>query len=92
MAFVLRVLHVPLCLDPWIFGFVCGSIYSLDWIMRNMGWMVLLEQKGGIDDRMRVRMTTQHAKPPQIYGLPKIHKEGVPLRPIVSAIGSQHTN
>jgi hypothetical protein len=26
--------------------------------------------------------------PPKIYGLPKIHKEGVPLRPIVSAIGS----
>ena len=47
-----------------------------------------MEQKGGIDDRMRGRMTTQHAKPPQIYGLPKIHKEGVPLRPIISAIGS----
>ena len=26
--------------------------------------------------------------PPRIYGLPKIHKPGVPLRPIVSAIGS----
>lgn len=46
-----------------------------------------MEQKG-IDNMMRARMTTQQAKPPQIYGLPKIHKEGVPLRPIVSAIGS----
>ena len=26
--------------------------------------------------------------PPRLYGLPKIHKTGVPLRPIVSAIGS----
>ena len=25
---------------------------------------------------------------PQIYGLPKIHKEGVPIRPIVNTIGS----
>ena len=24
---------------------------------------------------------------PQIYGLPKVHKEGIPLRPIVAAIG-----
>jgi len=28
--------------------------------------------------------------PPRLYGLPQIHKAGVPLRPIVSAIGS-HT-
>ncbi|XP_046387902.1 uncharacterized protein LOC124157319 [Ischnura elegans] len=27
-------------------------------------------------------------KPPRLYGLPKIHKQGVPLRPIVSAIDS----
>ena len=26
--------------------------------------------------------------PPRLYGLPKIHKAGAPLRPIVSAIGS----
>lgn len=25
---------------------------------------------------------------PRIYGLPKLHKEGIPLRPIVSNIGS----
>ncbi|XP_046388240.1 uncharacterized protein LOC124157496 [Ischnura elegans] len=30
--------------------------------------------------------------PPRLYGLPKVHKEGVPLRPIVSAIGSQTYN
>ena len=26
------------------------------------------------------------SKPPRLYGLPKIHKQGVPLRPIVSQI------
>ena len=25
---------------------------------------------------------------PKFYGLPKIHKEGIPLRPIVSSIGA----
>ncbi|XP_067616604.1 uncharacterized protein [Eurosta solidaginis] len=36
----------------------------------------------------RNRLTTTTALPPRIYGLPKIHKEGTPLRPICSAIGS----
>ena len=33
-------------------------------------------------------MIKEHCKPPHIYGLPKVHKEGVPLRPVVSCIGS----
>ena len=28
------------------------------------------------------------ASPPKFYGLPKIHKKNIPLRPIVSNIGS----
>ncbi|XP_046397784.1 uncharacterized protein LOC124164498 [Ischnura elegans] len=28
------------------------------------------------------------SKPPRLYGLPKVHKEGIPLRPIVSNIGA----
>ncbi|CAB0005873.1 unnamed protein product [Nesidiocoris tenuis] len=31
---------------------------------------------------------TQNAVAPKIYGLPKCHKDGVPLRPIVSCLGS----
>ncbi|XP_071439457.1 uncharacterized protein [Hetaerina americana] len=30
--------------------------------------------------------------PPRLYGLPKIHKEGAPLRPIVSSIGAPTYN
>ncbi|KAG8236414.1 hypothetical protein J437_LFUL012835 [Ladona fulva] len=32
------------------------------------------------------------AAPPRLYGLPKIHKDGIPLRPIVSAINSPTYN
>lgn len=41
-----------------------------------------------IDERTKKDMITYKAIPPRIYGLPKIHKENVPLRPIVSCIGS----
>ena len=46
------------------------------------------ETQGHIDDRTRHYLTPQFSTPPQMYGLPKIHKEGVPLRPIVLSIGS----
>jgi hypothetical protein len=36
----------------------------------------------------RNKLITTIATPPRIYGLPKIHKEGTPLRPICSSIGS----
>jgi hypothetical protein len=34
------------------------------------------------------QLRPQGFRPPRLYGLPKIHKEGVPLRPIVSTIGA----
>lgn len=34
------------------------------------------------------RLSPQYSKPPHIYGVPKIHKNEVPLRPIVSSINS----
>ena len=47
-----------------------------------------LERVGLVSDKMRRSLTPTFSTPPQIYGLPKIHKEGTPLRPIVSSIGS----
>ena len=47
-----------------------------------------LERKGCISEKERKHLSLQCSTPPQIYGLPKIHKDGIPLRPIVSAIGS----
>lgn len=34
------------------------------------------------------KLTTKTATAPRIYGLPKIHKEGTPLRPICSSVNS----
>ena len=39
-------------------------------------------------DKERKYLSPQCSTPPQMYGLPKIHKDGIPLRPTVSAIGS----
>lgn len=50
------------------------------------------ERDEHITRRFRLRLQPQCFAPPQLYGLPKIHKEGTPLRPIVSAIGSPTYN
>ena len=47
-----------------------------------------LENGGKISDKGRKYLSPQCSTPPQMYGLPKLRKDGIPLRPIVSAIGS----
>ncbi|PNF22345.1 hypothetical protein B7P43_G18297, partial [Cryptotermes secundus] len=37
---------------------------------------------------LKHKLTSYHSKPPHLHGLPKIHKAGIPLRPIISSIGS----
>ena len=46
------------------------------------------EKDEHITKKFRLRLQPQCSTPPQLYGLPKIHKEGVPLRPIGSTSGS----
>ena len=41
-----------------------------------------------MDDITYRRMYPTGAVIPKFYGLPKVHKENTPLRPIVSSIGS----
>ncbi|XP_058816886.1 uncharacterized protein LOC131680184 [Topomyia yanbarensis] len=41
-----------------------------------------------IDKATKYRLKLYNCAPPRIYGLPKIHKENCPLRPVVSTIGS----
>ena len=41
-----------------------------------------------IDKNTYNKVYPTRASAPKFYGLPKIHKEDVPLRPIVSSIGS----
>ncbi|CAH8666644.1 unnamed protein product [Dicrocoelium dendriticum] len=46
-----------------------------------------LEQMGKITKSEHKRMRPQDSVIPRFYGLPKVHKSGVPLRPIVSLHG-----
>ena len=43
---------------------------------------------GGLKDELYRRLYPTGAGSPQFYGLPKIHKPGIPLRPIISSIGT----
>nr|XP_060622650.1 uncharacterized protein LOC132769734 [Anolis sagrei ordinatus] len=47
-----------------------------------------LIKNSSINFDIRQQLCKSEALPPRLYGLPKIHKDSTPLRPIVSAIGS----
>ena len=47
-----------------------------------------IKAEGGINDNLYNKLYPTGASSPKFYGLPKVHKEGIPLRPIVSSIGS----
>ena len=47
-----------------------------------------IKAESGISEAVYRRFYTTGAGSPKFYGLPKIHKVGMPLRPIVSSIGA----
>ena len=47
-----------------------------------------IKQAGGLSNNKYRQLYPTSAVPPKFYGLPKIHKTGTPLRPIVSSRGS----
>ena len=47
-----------------------------------------IKQTGGLSINKCKQLYPTSALPPKFYGLPKIHKTGTPLRPIVSSRGS----
>uniref|UniRef100_A0A1B0GHU6 Putative reverse transcriptase n=1 Tax=Lutzomyia longipalpis TaxID=7200 RepID=A0A1B0GHU6_LUTLO len=59
---------------------------------RNNEFVKKLRDRGLVDDWTKSHLITYKAQPPRIYGLPKIHKENVPLRPIVSCVESPTHN
>ena len=53
-----------------------------------VGLLKTIKAEGGIDDTTYKRLYPTGAVPPKYYGLPKVNKPGMPLRPIISSIGS----
>ena len=51
-----------------------------------------IKAEGGINEETYRRLYPTAAVPSKFYGLPKIHKPGIPLRPIVSSIGAATYN
>ena len=47
-----------------------------------------IKTEGGLSEATYKRLYPMGAGSPKFYGLPKVHKQGTPLRPIVSSIGA----
>lgn len=45
-------------------------------------------REGHMDEWLCDSLTPRYSSASQMYGMPKVHKDGNPMRPIVSAIGS----
>ena len=50
--------------------------------------MLKLKKTDAIDIRRYYRLRCPVPQPPKLYGLPKLHKPNIPIRPIVSFCGS----
>ena len=51
-----------------------------------------IKTEGGLSETTYKRLYPTGAGSPKFYGIPKVHKQGIPLRPIVSSIGSATYN
>lgn len=68
----------------------CGSYKKLsnNPIPKIMKEVKKTISKSNLEEKLKKKLIPSYETIPRIYGLPKIHKEGVPLRPIVNTIGS----
>ena len=55
---------------------------------KMIGILKSIKAKGGMSEELYKRLYPTGAGSPKFYGFPKIHKPGMPLRPIVSSIGT----
>ena len=54
------------------------------------GLLLTLMRSGAISERLYQQLRSSAEKVPLLYGLPKVHKPGTPLRPIVSFCQLSH--
>ena len=58
-------------------------------LQRKLNSKILtLKKTDAIDTQRYYRLRCSVPQPPKLYGLPKLHKPGIPMRPIVSFCGS----
>ena len=70
-------------------GIVRNGVWCGDLGSEGGGWKTTaLLKKSSITEETCRRLCPPGSRPPTMYGLPKVHKEGIPLRPIVSNIGA----
>ncbi|XP_078344118.1 uncharacterized protein LOC144629783 [Oculina patagonica] len=50
--------------------------------------LLTLKRNGDLPEAVYNKIRPRHKQPPRIYGLPKIHKDDIPLRPIVSCVNT----
>jgi len=61
---------------------------NLENLKKFQGFLSRLKNKGVLDDSVYNQIRPTAAVTPTLYGLPKVHKDNVPLRPILCLIGS----
>ena len=59
---------------------------------RLQRYLLRLHKKGALNQEEYNQIRPSGSAPARMYGLPKIHKDNVPLRPIVSSIGTYNYN
>ena len=58
-------------------------------LQRNLNSKILtLKKTDAVDTQPYYRLRCLVPQPPKLYGLPKLHKPGIPMRPVVSFCGS----
>ena len=57
-----------------------------EWKMNAL--LLPLMRSGAIPEQLYQWLGSSARKVPLLYGIPKVHKEGIPLRPIVSFVNS----
>ena len=54
--------------------------------------LLAMKKKDKISEALYTRFRSTGAQPARLYGLAKVHKQGTPLRPILSLPGSSYDN
>ena len=66
----------------------CYKKITKDPLKKVVRDVTLAIKKSSLDEETKKKLTPKNVIMPRIYGLPKIHKSGIPLRPIVHIIES----